>query len=172
MTTTPEIIYRPEEWHDFFIMLGGAAAALTGLVFVALSVNLAVVMGDAFHRHRSIGTIANFAGIFMVCALALMGGQGHAAVGVEWLVVSVAMGAIYVSGYERARAAGGTGNTVSFLRTLTGTTLYLAQAVGAILLVAGVSAGLYVAATAMVLLGAYSITGAWLLVIGADRGNG
>jgi hypothetical protein len=33
-------IYRPEEWHDFFVMLGGAAAVLTGLVFVALSLNL------------------------------------------------------------------------------------------------------------------------------------
>jgi hypothetical protein len=26
-----------DKWHDFFIMVGGGAAALTGLVFVAMS---------------------------------------------------------------------------------------------------------------------------------------
>jgi hypothetical protein len=32
-------IYRPDEWHDFFLTVGGASAVLTGLVFVALSLN-------------------------------------------------------------------------------------------------------------------------------------
>ena len=69
--------YRPDEWRDFFLMVGGAAAALTGLVFVALSLNLDVVVRDATHRYRAIGTMTNFAGIFVLCALALMGGQNH-----------------------------------------------------------------------------------------------
>jgi hypothetical protein len=25
-------VYRPDEWHDFFLTVGGAAAVLTGLV--------------------------------------------------------------------------------------------------------------------------------------------
>ena len=33
-------MYRPDQWHDFFVMVGGGSAALTGLVFVALSLNL------------------------------------------------------------------------------------------------------------------------------------
>jgi hypothetical protein len=41
--------YRPDQWHDFFITVGPAAAVLTGLVFVALSLNLAVVIPDATH---------------------------------------------------------------------------------------------------------------------------
>jgi hypothetical protein len=28
-------IYRPDEWNHFFVMVGGAAAVLIGLVFVA-----------------------------------------------------------------------------------------------------------------------------------------
>jgi hypothetical protein len=44
--------YRPEQWRDFLVMVGGAAAALTGLVFVALSLNLGALMGDATHRYR------------------------------------------------------------------------------------------------------------------------
>ena len=160
-------IYRPEEWHDFFIMVGGAAAALTGLVFVALSLNLDAAIRDATHRHRSIGTIGNFAGIFMLCAFALMGGQGHVAIGIEWLVVSSGAGVIYVNGYRQARAGGGSPSTLSAVRTATGTALYVSLAVGAVLLAVGASAGLYIAAVAMILLGAYSITGAWLLLIGA-----
>ena len=48
--------YRPDQWHDFFLMVGGAPAALTGLVFVTLSLNLEVVVWDAMHRYRAIGT--------------------------------------------------------------------------------------------------------------------
>ena len=32
--------YSPAEWHDFFLAASGAGAALAGLVFVALSINL------------------------------------------------------------------------------------------------------------------------------------
>jgi hypothetical protein len=48
-------VYRPGQWHDFLVMVGGGAAALTGLVFVALSLNLNVVTQDATHRYRPSG---------------------------------------------------------------------------------------------------------------------
>jgi hypothetical protein len=35
-------------------------------------------MCGRFVRYRAIGTLTNFAGIFVVCALVLMGGQNHA----------------------------------------------------------------------------------------------
>jgi hypothetical protein len=95
-------IFRPDQWHDFFVMVGGAAAALTGLVFVALSLNLEIVVRDATHLHRAIGTLTNFAGIFVLCALALMGGQNHVAIGTEWLLVSTGAGALYVNNYAGA----------------------------------------------------------------------
>jgi hypothetical protein len=161
--------YRPDQWHDFFLMVGGAAAALTGLVFVALSLDLGVVMSDATHRYRAIGTLTNFAGIFVVCALALMGGQNHVAIGTEWLVVSSTAGAVYVTGYLRARTSGGSQTTLSVLRTVSGTGFYGAQVVGSIVLLAGATAGLYIAAVAMVVLAAYSVSGAWLLLVGVQQ---
>jgi hypothetical protein len=33
-----------EEWHDFFVASAGAAAALTGLLFVGLSINLSKIL--------------------------------------------------------------------------------------------------------------------------------
>jgi len=88
---TPDI-YRPEQWHDFFLMVGGGAAALTGLVFVAMSLNLYAIFKDPTHRSRAVGTLAGFIAVFMICALGLMGGQNHVSIGVEWLVVSGAAG--------------------------------------------------------------------------------
>lgn len=69
-------------------MVGGGAAALIGLVFVALSLNLNVVTQDAIHRYRAIGTLAGFIAAFTTCALVLMGGENHVAVGIKWAAVS------------------------------------------------------------------------------------
>lgn len=59
-------IYRPEQWHDFFIMVGGGAAALTGLVFVAMSLNLEAIVKEVTHRHRAISTLAGFTTVFVM----------------------------------------------------------------------------------------------------------
>ena len=45
-----ENAYRPEAWHDLYIMLGGAAAALTGLFFVAMSIHLNEILRIPFLR--------------------------------------------------------------------------------------------------------------------------
>ena len=60
--------YRPDQWHDFFVMVGGGAVVLTGLVFVALSLNVNVVTQDATHRYRAIDTLTAMTGIFVICA--------------------------------------------------------------------------------------------------------
>src|SRR5215831_13914594 len=99
--------YRPDQWHDFFVMVGSSSAALTGLIFVALSLNVSVVTQDATHRYRAIDTLSGMVGVLVICALALMGGQGHVAVGIEWFVVAGISGAVYVRGYFRAARGGG-----------------------------------------------------------------
>src|SRR6187397_1304427 len=99
--------YRPDQWHDFFVMVGGSAAVLTGLVFVALSLNVSVVTQDAAHRYRAIDTLSGMVGIFVICALVLMGGQDHRAVGIEWLVVAAISIAVYLRGYVKAVKLGG-----------------------------------------------------------------
>jgi len=158
-------VYRPEQWHDFFLMVGGAAAALTGLVFVALSLNL-VILDDAMHRARSVGTLTNFAAIFVICALGLMGGQGHAAIAVEWLAISIAAGVVYAYPWPKARASH---SALTMARFTTGSALYLGEIAGALVLLLGVKAGLYIAAVSMTLLGAYSVSGAWLLLISTRK---
>ena len=161
--------YRPDQWHDFFVMVGGSAAVLTGLVFVALSLNVDVVTQDATHRYRAIDTLTGMTGVFVISALVLMGGQDHRAVGIEWLVVAAISVAVYLRGHVQAVRLSGNMAWLRASRTVVVAAFYLTQLVGAALLVADYIAGLYVAAVAMVAALAFMISGAWLLVVGVTR---
>jgi hypothetical protein len=44
--------YDPGTWHDFFVAATGAAAALSGLIFVAVSINLR----DIFALEKKVGS--------------------------------------------------------------------------------------------------------------------
>ena len=143
-------VFRPDQWHDFFITVGGGAAALTGLVFVAMSLKVTMIAQDPTHRYRAIGTLTGFTAAFVVCSLAVMGGQDHRAVGIEWLVVATVAGAVYVYGYVQAIRVGESSVGLRMIRLVFGTGCYVSEAVGAALLVAGQIAGLYVAAVAMI----------------------
>ena len=149
--------------------MGGASAALTGLVFVAMSLNLNVITQDATHRHRAVGTLAGFTAIFVICFLGLMGGQDHRAVGLEWLIVSAVAGVVYVYGYIQAIRFGESSVGLRARRLFVGTTLHVFQIVGAALLLSGYIAGLYLAAISMVAILAFMISGASLLIMGASE---
>jgi hypothetical protein len=38
--------YAPGTWHDFFVAAAGATAALSGLIFVAVSINLRAILAE------------------------------------------------------------------------------------------------------------------------------
>ncbi len=154
------------DWHDFFVMVGGSAAVLTGLVFVAMSLNLEAILREETHRRRALGTLAGFTGVFVICSFALMGSQSYPTTGAGWLAVSLVTGCVYIHGAYRARTKGTSAIGLGNLRLLVGASLYLCEIVGSTLLVLEHETGLYMASIAMVLLLSYTITGAWLLVVG------
>ena len=160
------MIYNPELWNDFFVMVGGGAAALSGLVFVAMSLNLESVVGDATHRNRAVGTVTGFTYSFILCGLALMGRPDNVLLGIEWLVLSGIGGFVYVRGYIRAASEGGSRTALSLARVVFGTACYLAQIAGSGLLIAGYGIGIYLAGGGMMLFFASLISGAWLLLVG------
>ena len=161
--------FRPEQWTNFFLLVGTGAVTLTGLVFVAMSLNLRLIAGDATHRYRAVNTLTGLALVFMRCALVLMGSQGHRAIGAELFVVAGVSAGIFIRGYATAIRRS-TGLRTS--RIIGGSVLHLAEMVGAAFFFFGHLAGLYVVAVAMVTNTCYMITAAWLLVIGAfDQGT-
>lgn len=161
-------VLRLDRWHDFFVMVGGAAAVLTGLVFVAMSLNVNVIANDATHRYRAIGTLSGITSAFVISALALMGRQGHVAVGAEWLLVAAIAAGVYVYGYVQAVRLGGSPRWLSSGRVVVASSCYVVELVGAALLIAGRKAGLYIASASMIILLAFMISGAWLLIIGVS----
>jgi len=155
-----------DPWNNFFVMVGGGTAALAGLIFVATAVNLEVILKNATHRNRAINMLSGFTAVFMACSLALIGRQSLGALGLEWLVLWTIATVIFVRGYVVAIRAGMSSIGLNAARLAGGTACYLAELVAAILLVRGVGAGLNVAAIAAVVLFAFLISGAWLLMVG------
>jgi hypothetical protein len=147
-------------------MMGGGAAALAGLVFIAMSINLSIITQDATHKNRAIATLTGFTAVFMICGFALIGNQNYRSIGVEWLVVALVPTITYIRVYIRATKMGRSSVGLSIGRFIAGTTCYVAQIIGSILLIFGCISGLYVASIAMVLSFAFFISGAWLLIIG------
>jgi hypothetical protein len=159
------LAYDPERWHDVYVMLGGAAAALTGLVFVALSIHLRAIGADRFQRAR--GHYLTFGLIYLtvVAALVLIPGQGDNALGVEVLIGGV-VGAV-VTGIPLVRMRPGLPSTIGFR----GRVIAAALAV-ALNLTAGVSlmarrgGGLYFLIAALLLALVTNVSGAWALLVG------
>src|SRR5215467_1754235 len=98
MAATSEL-YKPELWSNFFVLVGTGSAALTGLVFVAISVNLKGVAKDATHMYRAINMLSGFTAVFIISSLALMGHETHRTLGLAWLIVSLLAAAINTNGY-------------------------------------------------------------------------
>jgi hypothetical protein len=53
--------YDPARWHDFAATFAGAAGALLGLAFVAISLNLDAILRDKTLPGRAVETLAFFA---------------------------------------------------------------------------------------------------------------
>src|SRR5437588_3221452 len=107
-------MYQPALWHDYFAVVGTGAAALTGLVFVAMTLHLEEVTGDPVHRHRARTILTGLTAVFIRCALVLMGGQNAQAIAVEIIGVLLVVEAIlYNSIRQAARSADNGGSLES-----------------------------------------------------------
>jgi len=161
--------YNPAEWHDFFLMVGGGAAALTGLVVVAMSLHLDVIARDQVLRHRARSILTGLAAVFIRCGLALMGGQGGRAVAVEIFGVCAIIAVAGISSFKQASRSGQPVPRSSVLRTIGGTSCYTCEMLGAAALFLGSPYGLYVIGVAMVANFFFMISGSWLLLIGVSH---
>ncbi len=157
--------YQPEQWHDFFLTVGGGAAALTGLGVVAMSMHVQTITMDPVLRHRARMILAGLAGVFMRCSLALMGGQDGRAVAIDLFVVCLFVTIIGLFSYAPISKIP-TAHRSSLLRTIGGTACYSIEMLGAVLLFFGATWGLTVAAVAMVANFFFMISGSWLLLLG------
>jgi hypothetical protein len=156
-------MYQPALWHDYFVMVGGGAAALTGLVFVAMTLHLEEVTRDPVHRHRARTILTGLTAVFIRCALVLMGGQNGQAVAVELIGVLVVVEVIL---YNSFRMAERSADRDALLRTVGSFACLVIEQAGALVLFFGNEAGLYVVAIGMMSSFVFMVSGAWLLLVG------
>jgi hypothetical protein len=87
--------YDAEHWHELFVMMGGAAAALAGLIFVAVSLNHEQILALPKLPSLAGRTLSLLIGMVVLCALGLAP-QPSLALGIELTVVGVVLAAIVI----------------------------------------------------------------------------
>jgi hypothetical protein len=92
----------PAGFATFFAALTGAAAALAGLLFVAVSINLDNIVKGAGLPARAAETLALLVFVVVVCALALVP-QDITLLGAEVLVMAVPLLAVTIGNPLRYR---------------------------------------------------------------------
>ena len=164
-----EAAYSPGQWVNFAIGLATASGALTGLVFVAVSLHAADVLGSAFHRRRAESTFVILLAILTASLLLLLPGQGRTAVGAEMFFI----GAVLV--YRTARTwpvlrAGLTREAA--MSYALGAIAHSLIVLGAIGLIVQAGGGLYVVAAALVLALVRALSDIWILFTGIEEVRG
>ncbi|MBS1843480.1 MAG: hypothetical protein JST53_03590 [Actinobacteria bacterium] len=160
------VAYDPEQWHDLFVAMAGAAAALAGLLFVAVSINVDRIIKYDGLPERGLETLAMLLTALVVCVAGLLPGQSHAGLGVELLVIAIALLAImaklpiaalpegvevpanYVLGRQVIRLGGA-----------------ILLAIGALAVLFAVAGGLYWIAAGIIVLTLAAVGNAWVLLV-------
>ncbi|UDY37306.1 hypothetical protein [Dermatobacter hominis] len=84
--------YAIEAWHDFALMIGGAAAALAGLLIVAMSINVDQILKFDDLPPRAAGALITMLSPLVLAIVLLIPGQSDTVLAVELVVLAVALG--------------------------------------------------------------------------------
>src|ERR1700722_11288785 len=156
--------YTAAAWHDFFMAAVGASAALLGLLFVSLSINIQTILKYPYLPGRAAATLGILLVVLVVCFFGLVPHEGPTAFG--WLIVAVSSlsaGQTVWTSIRRWRSGDRLSWTLSSLAQLL--LPVLAILVGGVSLLAGSGGGIYwiLVGTALVFVSA-SIN-AWVLLV-------
>jgi modulator of FtsH protease len=157
--------YVAEPWSDLYVAMAGAAAALLGLLFVAVSINLEQVLRVSWLPLRAGETLGVLVVLLATAVFVLVPGQSPTALGLELagtgLVLIGADGALRI---RRGRPPGAPARSIvvpAVIVACTGVPLVLAGAT----LVAGDGGGLYWTVPALLAGFAGAVSNAWVLLV-------
>jgi hypothetical protein len=160
--------YEPGMWATMYGAVAGSAAALTGLLFVALTVNLPRILPEASYVARARRALGGLLSLLVLAVVILIPGQPRAALGIELLCLGAAVGAISgaLQGQTIRRLQPGRRIrwAVRMLPVNLGTA---AIAVAGVSLIAGGGGGLYWLPATVLVYFLSSILDAWILVVEA-----
>jgi modulator of FtsH protease len=158
------------DWSDFFVAAAGASAGLAGLIIVAMSVNIEVILAGKSLPSRAGATIASLVLVVVASIAALIPDVDDRAYGAIVLAVAlIAVGLAVDSSVrifqERAAAPPFTFVVKSAL-VLVPVTLV---AIGGVIQLLGSPAGLYWVAAGVLAIFVGSVLNAWVLLVEIRR---
>jgi hypothetical protein len=161
------VAYDPGQWHDLFVAVAGASAALAGLLFVAVSINVERIVRYEGLPERGIEALAMLFVPLVVSIAGLLPGQTHVALGIELLAIAaILIGVMMRLPVARSLPDGiETPPRYVFNRQavrFSGTVLLTIGALAELIAVAG---GLYWIAGAIVVLILGAVINAWVLLV-------
>ncbi|MFC8731709.1 hypothetical protein ACFT5B_04540 [Luteimicrobium sp. NPDC057192] len=161
----------PEGWSDFGVAAAGATAALAGLLVVAMSVNVAEIMGSKVTVAGARTTIASLVLAIAASLLILPAGQTLGGLGIPVLVLAAGASVVQVAALRTQGHAEAEGMTRPVRATSIGLAAgeHLPFLVGGILLVCGVANGLWWIVVGIVAVVLSSMVNAWVLLIEVRR---
>jgi modulator of FtsH protease len=159
--------YAPEEWKDLFVAMAGASAALAGLLFVAVSINVERIVHYKGLPERGVETLALLLTVLVASIAGLMPGQSHVALGLELLGIAAALFAVLFALPVTHQLPDDADRPPAWLLSrwlirLTGSGLL---AIGALSELLGFGGGLYWVAAGFVFLILGAVGNAWVLLI-------
>jgi hypothetical protein len=159
-----------EEWGIFATVAGAAAAGLTGLLFVAVSIRTSAIARSQELRNRAAQTLALFVTVLFITILLSIPGQSYSVLGVEFVALAVISGVGLLTLDRRARADAHQRDTGAHAIALImdaiapNAVTSILLLVAGVLLIFGVRAGLDVVVLPVLVALAGGVTSAWLVL--------
>ncbi len=161
-----------EGWNDFFVAEAGAAAALAGLLFVAVSINLSRILEYANLPLRIIESLAAFITVLFAASFALVPHQAAWTLGAEIAATGVTLLVINFialqADLKHSPAMRGSGARRVW-RILANQAPPLPFIAGGVLLALGQESGAYWLLPGTLLCFLSGLFGAWVLLIEIQR---
>jgi hypothetical protein len=156
--------YTPLAWHDFFVGTIGASAALTGLLFVTVSINLEQILNFAHLPGRAACTLGILLTALVVSGFSLAPGQGDRVLGFEILGAGLVVTVQAIVVMPRKQTDGGN-RSLTIGRFVTLLLPGLAFVAGGVSLVVGGGGGLYWVLAAVLLAFVVASINGWVLLV-------
>jgi hypothetical protein len=160
--------YATAGWENFFVAEVGAAAALTGLLFVAVSINLAKVLENPQLPGRAAESILILLGVLATATLGLVPGQPRDRLGLEMLGVTLVVWILPMTNQRGGRVPGAPPYWF-VTRILTHQVATLPMVAAAASLAVGAGGGLYWLAAGTILSFGAAMLNAWVLLVEIQR---
>jgi modulator of FtsH protease len=163
--------YRAEAWQALFGAVAGAAAALLGLLFVALSLNLRQIMPDPGHAARAREALGGLLILVLLAVIVLIPAQERRVLGVELLALGVVLVGLSVRLQSRTVRRLRGGRRLEWVaRILPFNLATLAVLVSGGSLLAGRFGGLYWLIPTVLIYLLRSVLNAWTLLVQVAQG--